>query len=97
MATLLQKVKTSLRVTTDVFDDQIGDLIGAALIDLGMVGIDGSEVTTDNTFVALAVTTFVQMHFGAPEEFDRLAAAYDSMKGQLWSASNYTRWDRSGD
>ena len=95
--TLLQKVKMSLRVTTEVFDTQIQSLINAAVIDLGIVGIDGENVDTDtNDFVILAVTTFVQMHFGAPEEYDRLAAAYDAMKGQLWSASGYTQWDRSG-
>lgn len=95
--TLLQKVKTSLRVTTDAFDDQIQSLIDAAIIDLNIVGIDGENVSTDNAFVLLAVTTFVQMHFGAPEEFDKLSQAYESMKGQLWSASGYTVWDRSGE
>ena len=93
--TILEHVKMSLRVTTDAFDAQIQSLIDAAVIDLNIVGITGANAVTTNAFYLLAITTFVQLHFGAPEEFDKLSQAYDAMKGQLWSASDFTVWDRS--
>ena len=41
---MLDKVKLSLRVTTDAFDEEITDLIQAALLDLGIAGVTVSEV-----------------------------------------------------
>ena len=88
---ILEKVRLALRITTNVFDDEIQDLIEEAFSDLGLVGIS----TTDegDPLIQAAVKTYCKLHFGslAPTEYDRLKASYDEQKAQLRSASTYTR------
>ncbi len=91
----LAKIKKALRVSTDAFDDEITDLAEAALLDLGIAGADGEQVTLTDALALRAVTTYCRMHFGAPEEYDRLKASYDEQKAQMSMATNYTVWNRS--
>ena len=88
----LEKVKLSMRITTDAFDSEIGDLIDAALADLGIAGADGECVNITDPLTLRAVTTYCQMHFGLPDDYDRLKASYDEQKAQLSMASGYTNW-----
>ena len=95
MATI-DKVKMSLRVKTNAFDEQLTDLISAALADLGIAGIKGEQVAETDPLVLRAVTTYCQAFFGAPEEYDQLLASYERQKGQLYSATGYTLWGTEG-
>jgi hypothetical protein len=88
--TLIQKVKMALRITTDAFDDEIQELINAALIDLDIAGID-SEHGID-AIVTRAITTYCKLNFGQPDDYDRLKASYDEQKAQLSMATGYTTW-----
>lgn len=92
MSEPLDKIKVSLRITTDAFDDELDDLIDASLSDLGIAGADGDCVNISDPLVLRAVTTYCRMHFGAPDEYDRLKASYDEQKAQLSMASGYTNW-----
>lgn len=85
---MLNKVKLALRVTTDAFDSEISDLIDAACADLGLVGV-GSSSETDDPLLIRAITTYCKVHFGAPDEYDRLKASYDEQKAQLITATGY--------
>lgn len=87
---MLTKVKLALRITTSVFDDELNDLIQAALLDLGIAGV----ITNDDALVTRAVITYCKIHFGEPSDrdFDRLKASYDEQKAQLSTATNYTDW-----
>ena len=85
---MLEKVKLALRVTTDVFDEEIGDLINAAVADLGIVGVTAASTTTDALLIR-AITTYCKVHFGEPDEYDRLKASYDEQKAQLITATGY--------
>ena len=89
---MLEKVKTALRITTDAFDDEITDLISAALADLGIAGV--TETDTSNALVNRAVITYCKVHFGDIDtaEFDRLKASYDEQKAQMSMAEGYTNW-----
>ena len=89
---ILEKVKLSMRLTTDAFDGEIEDLISAAMLDLGIAGVDGDDVDESNPLILRAVTTYVKMHFGLPDEYDRLKASYDEQKAQLSMATGYTNW-----
>lgn len=89
-STILLAVKLSLRISTTAFDSEINDLIDAALLDLGIAGITNNNV--QNALVKRAVTTYVRMNFGQPDEYDRLKASYDEQKAQLQMATGYTDW-----
>lgn len=87
---MLDKVKLALRITTDAFDDELSDLISAARLDLGIAGVVVPEEI--DALVGRAIITYCRVHFGAPEEYDRLKAAYDEQKAQLMTATGYTVW-----
>ena len=91
--TTLAKVKLSLRIITDLFDGELSDLIDAALLDLGIAGVDGENVELSDPLVLRAVTTYCRMHFGQPEDYDRLKKSYDEQKAQLSTATGYTIWE----
>lgn len=88
----LSATKLALRITTDAFDDELNALLDAALLDLGVAGVEPpSEV---DPLVKLACITYVKMHFGQPDDYDRLKKSYDEQKAQLVTATGYTDWRR---
>lgn len=93
---MLSLVKLALRITTDAFDNELNMLIAAALGDLGIAGVleDGETLTvdTEDELLQMAVTTYVKMHFGAPEDYARLERSYNEQKAQLQTATGYTDW-----
>lgn len=91
-AEVLTKVKTALRIVDDDFNDEISDLILSAMSDLEIAGADGANVVLDNRLVRTAVITYTKMHFGEPDEFDRLKKSYDEQKAQLSMATGFTEW-----
>ena len=86
---MLARIKLALRITTNAFDDELNGLIMSALMDLGLVGIDGAVPETTDELVITAVTTYVKLHFGEPSDPDRLKARYDEQKAQLITATGY--------
>lgn len=91
---MLEKVKLALRITTNAFDSELTDLIGAAKIDLGIAGVD-IPVTTDGSVDAIvtrAIITYCKLNFGEPDDYDRLKRSYDEQKAQLSMATGYTVW-----
>lgn len=90
MDEILSAVKLALRVTTNAFDSELNDLIGAALADMGIAGITNSDA--DDFLVRRAVITYCKLHFGQPDDYDRLKASYDEQKAQLTMATGYTNW-----
>lgn len=85
---MLTKVKLALRITTDAFDEELNDLIEAAMLDLCIAGV----MTVDDPLVSTAVITYCKMRFGAPDEYDRLKKSYDEQKAQMMTATGYTIW-----
>lgn len=86
--TLLENVKMSLRVKTTAYDTEITGLINAACYDLGIVGVTVDSTTTDPLLIR-AIITYCRVHFGSPDDFDRLKASYDEQKAQLITATGY--------
>lgn len=87
---MLAKVKLALRITTNAFDSEITDLIAAAKIDLGIAGVE--LPSTLDEICQLAIITYCKLHFGEPDEYDRLKASYDEQKAQLSMSTGYTVW-----
>lgn len=93
MAEALALVKLRLLITTDAFDSVLTSLMNAALLDLGIAGVDGENAIISNNLVLTAVATYVQMMFNAePNEYDRLKKSYDEQKAQMSMATGYTIW-----
>lgn len=90
MADMLAAAKKALRLTTTGFDDEITDLINAALKDMGLAGITEDDVT--DPLVRKAVITYCRLNFGQPDDYDKLKASYDEQKAQMSMASGYTTW-----
>lgn len=89
---LIQKAKLARRMTTDAFDTQVSDLLDAAFLDLGIAGVEIPE--TPGPLVETAAITYFLLHFGEPDDFDRLKRSYDEQKAQLRTASGFTDWRR---
>lgn len=87
---MLESVKLALRITTNAFDDEIQDLINAALADLGIAGI--TNLDEADALIKRAVITFCRVNFGEPDDYDRMKASYDEQKAQLQTATGYTDW-----
>jgi len=89
---MLHKVKLALRVSYSNFDQELTDLIDSAMADLNLAGIRGDKAVEDNPLVRKAIVTYCKMHFGEPEDYDRLKASYDEQKAQLWMGTGFTVW-----
>ena len=86
---MLRAVKLALGVTVDDYDEELQDLIQAALFDLQTNGVDAVNLQAD-PLILQAMKTYCRAHFHSPADYDRLAAAYDAQKGHLMNASGYT-------
>lgn len=87
---MLEKVKLALRIVTTAYDSQLTQLIAAAKLDLGIAGV--VLPTELDELCEIAITTYVQLHFGEPDNYDRLQVSYDLQKAQLSMATGYTEW-----
>lgn len=91
---MLEKVKVALRIKTNVYDNEINDLINACYADLQITDIFNVEEKTDDPLIIRATITYCKMNFGSIEdgEYSRLLRAYNEMKAQLSMNSKYTKW-----
>lgn len=85
-----EKVKMALRIVTTAYDDEIDLQIAAAKTDLGIAGVVLPAELDE--IVQMAVITYCRLHFGSPDDYDRLKASYDEQKAQLSMATGYTVW-----
>ncbi len=87
---LIDDVKLALRITTNVFDSELNILIDSAKIDLGIAGVDLPDEV--DSICKIAIITYCKIHFGNPDNADRLQKSYDEQKAQLGMATGYTDW-----
>ncbi len=90
---MLEAVRKALRIKTESYDDELGRLILAAQLDLGIAGVVIPADTTLDALVTTAVITYCKMHFGQPDDYDRLKRSYDEQKAQLATCTGYTDWN----
>lgn len=86
--TLIEKVKLSLKVTTDDFDDEINGLINACIKDLEIAGI--TNLDTTDALVVRAICTYARANWGSPSDYDKLKESYDEQKAQMSMSADYT-------
>ena len=88
--TLIAKAKMAGRITTDAFDTQISSLLDAAALDLGVAGV--VIPSTLDALVEQAEITYFLLHFGDPDNYERLERSYNEQKAQLSMCTGYTDW-----
>lgn len=91
---ILAKVKTSLRIAQSVtaYDQELTDIIEAALLDLGIAGV--ANVDVSDKLIIRAITSYTRLHFGTPGDYgdwDKLKAIYDEQKAQMSTSSIYNQ------
>lgn len=89
-ATLIAAAKMAKRMNTTAYDTQVNSLLDAAMLDLGVAGVEVPDEI--DALVENAAITYFLMHFGDPDNYDRLKASYDEQKAQLATCSGYTDW-----
>lgn len=88
---LIMQAKKARRITTSAFDDEVGRLLEAAMLDLGVAGVEVPEQM--DALVSQAAITYFMANFGEPENYDRLKASYDEQKAQLSMHTGHTNWE----
>lgn len=96
---MLNKVKLALLISSDDFDAELLDLIGGAILDLNIAGVDDETVVSDDPTDKLIIRAicsycgyqFELMH-GTLDRADAFKRSYDEQKSQLGMASGYTTW-----
>ena len=87
---MLEKVRTALRIKTRSLDNEIEDLIAAALADLKIAGVRNTD--ENDPLIIRAVITYCKANFGVTNAYDRLKKSYDEQKAQLQMAYGFTDW-----
>lgn len=100
---MLNKVKLSLLISTNDFDSELTDLIGAAFIDLNLGDVDPAktESTTTDPAIIRAVCCYCGYQFellhGSLERSSAYKRSYDEMKAQMGMATGYTIWSAANE
>lgn len=95
---LLDSVKVACRVASTAYDDELSELIDAAMADLGITDIRAGLLNRTDTapLIAQAVKTYCRINFpydGMEDAtLERLKQSYDEQKAQLLMSSTYTDW-----
>lgn len=76
----------------------VGDLgivdVEAAGVSLTVTATTEGETVTDNSTITdqlliRTIITYVRLHFGSPEDYDKLERSYNEQKAQLISCTGY--------
>jgi len=93
---MLDKVKLALRLSGTALDDEVSDLINAAIADLRLVGInvrgEGGPPRKPRGAPLLdrAVVLYAKAEFGFNDDAERYRNAYDYLKCALSLTADYT-------
>lgn len=96
---MLNKVKLALLISSEDFDSELQDLIGGAILDLNIAGVDDSTAVSDDPtdkLIIRAICSYCGYHFelmhGTLDRSDAFKRSYDEQKSQLSMATGYTTW-----
>ena len=81
---MLEKIKLSLRINNDGYDEEISDLINACKQDLKISGIHPSLIQDTDPLIIRAITLYVKAYFGYDNaDADKFKNSYDLLKQHL--------------
>lgn len=84
-AELIRKAKLRIRkMSADVLDEDVGQLVEVALADLKRIGVDGSYLgkngrNISDPLIIEAVLLYCNANFGVPDNQEQLMDSYDMM------------------
>ena len=85
---LLEKVKLSLRIRSDLLDLDILELIESAKADLSISGV--KSLNEDDPLIIQAVKTYCKANFGLDnKDSEKYQRAYDNLKQHLSLCGDY--------
>jgi len=88
---MLEKIRKALRITNEYFDDELNDLIDAALADMELSGIKANTMT-DDKLISRAVTLYSKAQFGLEnKESEKYQESYESLKRHLALSEEYKK------
>lgn len=92
---MLDKVKLALRISGTAYDQEVTDLINAAIADLRLVGVivpeeRGSPATVGDPLIERAIVLYAKAEFGYNDNAERYRAAYDYLKCALSLSGDHT-------
>ena len=91
--TISNKVKLALRISHDLLDDEINDVITSAEQELVRAGVDGALVLTPTELVESAIVTYAKAYYATGTEADRYAESFkyqcDNLRKSSPEALNY--------
>lgn len=82
---LIAKAKIRIRkMSTDILDEDVGQLVEVALADLKRIGVDGSYLgkngrSINDPLIIEAVLMYCKANFGTPDNQEKLMEAYEMM------------------
>lgn len=92
---MLEKVKASLGITTQAFDEEITDNIAAALDDLGLTA-DVTNLDEAEPLIQRAIKTYCawvhNANHGNMDFAESFKRSYDEIKSTLITSSHFTTW-----
>lgn len=87
---IIDDVKTSLRISNIAYNNEITDLINAAIADLKLSGITAESAVDTDPLIKRAITTYVKANFGWNNpDADRLQKSYDMIKAHITLSADY--------
>ena len=90
ITTMLDDVKTLLRISNTAYDTEIDDLILAAKADLQLSGLLGEKILDTDTLIKRAIYTYCKANFGWDNpDADRLQKSYDMLKNHMSLSRDY--------
>lgn len=88
----IEKFRKGLRLSSDVFDDEIGDLIDGARLELTLAGVDPIWASDkSDAIITMAVSTYVKAEFGLDnDDYEKYRASFERQKKALAMSTRYT-------
>lgn len=93
---MLNKIKLALQLSGNAVDEELNDLISAAVSDLQVAGVTNVSIDTDDTLAQRTIISYVTYNFellhGSKDRAEALKRAYDENKAMLSMSANYTNF-----
>lgn len=85
---MLEKIKQSLRIKNNAFNDEIMDLINACKKDLETAGV--KNIDEEDSLIIQAVKTYCKANYGLDnKDSEKYQASYEMQKQKLSLCSDY--------